>query len=122
MSDEQPPIIAGEQPEFWITQQQPGISFYPTPISYYTELHYNSLIAFNDRPWNRYYARKVVNVRFTEAAGLQVPTYDLTDVYDYLFTLFIQDQPDEETLMLCKWINGQLYSFGSAGRNNGGYA
>lgn len=110
------------QPEFWKTVQDPSLTSYPTPTQHYLDLPNMSIINSNDRPWNRYYARKVVNVSFAETVGKQTLTYDLTDIYDYLFTLYIADQPDEGTIMVCKWINGQLYAFGSEGRNDGGYS
>jgi len=111
------------QPEFWLTAKFPGSAFYQTPFQRYVELHNMSLIYGGvNRPWNRYYARKVINVSFTETVGLQTLSYDTTDIYDYIFTSYIADQPDEGTVMLCRRINGKLYSFGSEGRNDGGYS
>ena len=114
-------LLAGGQPEFWKTLKDPEQLYYPGPQRAYPDMKDLSIDHSSGRPWNRYYVRKLTNVRFVAEAGNQVLLYDETDIYGHVFTLFIEDQPDLETVLLCKRAGTQLYAIGSAGRNDGGW-
>lgn len=105
--------------EFWKVTKDPRYATHPSPIRSTYEFVSQSYIASGERPLNRYYARKVTNVEFTETAGLQTLTYDTTDIYGYIFTLFIEMQPNVDDVMMCFRLNNQVYAFGTDGRNNG---
>lgn len=107
--------------EFWKTVKDPGYATHPDPIRSVYEFLNQSYPGAGGRPLNRYYARKLINVEFTETAGLQTLTYDTTDIYSHFFTLFIEMQPEVDDIMMCIRMNSQLYAFGTDGRNDGGY-
>lgn len=110
---------AGNQVEFWKTVRENGV--YPTRetgLDPFT-INFTSFSTKQNRS-NRYYARKLTNVKFTESIGLHSLTYTETDIYDHIFILDIRDQPPENSVMLCLRINSQLYAIGTEARHDGG--
>ncbi len=114
------------QPEFWLTVKEGGV--YPdriesgattaTGLNVYSS---NLLAQSHDvGRVSRFYCRKLTNVQFDETPGLQSLTYDLTDIYGYVFVLDILDQPLEDTVLLCIRNNTQVFAFGSDKRHDGG--
>ena len=108
------------QPEFWITVKEEGV--YPTRVTndgVQLLLDPSYEVSAASRT-TRFYCRKLINVQFTESAGKQTLTYDLTDIYQHAYVCDIRDQPPEGSILVCIWENNQLYAIANDTRHDGG--
>ena len=114
------------QPEFWLTVKKEGV--YPdrvesgAVVGTGSDAYASTLLvrSFEEDRTNRFYSRKLTNVQYDDTPGLQTLTYDLTDIYGYVFVLDILDQPLEDTVLICIRNNTQVFAFGSDTRTDGG--
>lgn len=116
------------QPEFWITVEEDSV--YPDLEEDVTDTLFSGYTDFTDLTEEvatiresrstRFYARKVIDVKFAETSGSQKLQYTETDKYEHVYILDIRHQPLEGDLLACMRINSKLYAFGTSERGYGG--
>jgi len=113
--------MSGNQFEFWRTYKDPGQFTYPPANNVIASslVRCSTISGAGSQTHGRYYVRKLTDVSFTEEVGLQTLSYTELDIYDQAFTLYIEMQPLEGSVVLCKRINNQLFIIGTDNRDDG---
>jgi len=108
------------QPEFWITVKEDDV--YPTIVTSggESDFLYLSYEIYEETRTTRFFCRKLNNVQFTDSPGKQTLTYDLTDIYDHAYVLYVCDQPPEGSILACVRLNNKLFAFANDNRHDGG--